>query len=246
MLGKASKLLSTAAAMALIFGFLAVAGASASIVRAAVISLLGLAAWYYGRSVRPLLLILLAAAGTTYANPVYLWADISWYLSFLAFFGIMVLGPLITGKLYGKAEPPLLIAILLESICAEIMTLPIILYIFGQMSLVSLLANMLVVALIPLGMLLSLIAGLAGMLVGNVSGWFAWPARLLLTYMLDVVKLLSHIPHVFQQNRYLSALDMAFCYFMVVFVIWITYYVHHRRRRFSLVSEAEENIAYNN
>jgi competence protein ComEC len=246
MLGKASKLLSTAAAMALIFGFLAVAGASASIVRAAVISLLGLAAWYYGRSVRPLLLILLAAAGTTYANPVYLWADISWYLSFLAFFGIMVLGPLITGKLYGKAEPPLLIAILLESICAEIMTLPIILYIFGQMSLVSLLANMLVVALIPLGMLLSLIAGLAGMLVGNVSGWFAWPARLLLTYMLDVVKLLSHIPHVFQQNRYLSALDMAFCYFMVVFVIWITYYLHHRRRRFSLVSEAEENIAYNN
>jgi len=79
-----------------------VAGTSASIVRAAVISVLTLAAWYYGRAIRPLLLLLLAAAVTAYANPVYLWADISWYLSFLAFFGILVLGPLVTSRLYGE------------------------------------------------------------------------------------------------------------------------------------------------
>lgn len=90
LLGRQSKALSTAVAVALILGFLLVAGTSASIVRAAVISLLGLAAWYYGRSIRPILLLLLAAAGTAFANPVYLWADIGWYLSFLAFFGILV------------------------------------------------------------------------------------------------------------------------------------------------------------
>jgi competence protein ComEC len=231
MLGNRSKVLSTAIAVALIFGFLLIAGTSASIVRAAVISLLGLSAWYYGRTVRPLLLILLAAAGTTYANPVYLWADISWYLSFLAFFGIMVLGPLVTHKLYGAKEPPMLMAIVIESLCAEVMTLPLILYIFGQMSLVSLLANMLVVALIPLAMLLSLIAGLAGMLVGNFAGWFAWPARLLLTYMLDVVNILSRIPHVFQQNRYLSALDMALCYIVTAGLICMAYYSRFKKQR---------------
>lgn len=237
MLGNSSKVLSTVIALVLIFGFLLIAGASASIVRAAVISIIGLSAWYYGRSVRPLLLILLAAAGTTYANPVYLWADISWYLSFLAFFGILVLGPLLTQKLYGQKQPPMLVQIVLESVCAEVMTLPIILYTFGQMSLVSLLANMLVVALIPLGMLLSLIAGLAGMLIGNVAGWFAWPARLLLTYMLDIVHLLSRIPHVFQQNRYLSAVDMTLCYVAVVAVIGFSYYIRTRRQRLRFTPE---------
>jgi competence protein ComEC len=230
MLGKSSKAVSTGLALLLIFGFLLIAGTSASIVRAAVISIIGLSAWYYGRSVRPVLLILLAAAGTTYANPVYLWSDISWYLSFLAFFGIMVLGPLITGKLYGDKEPPLLLAVVIESVCAEIMTLPVILYIFGQMSLVSLLANMLVVALIPLGMLLSLIAGLAGMCIGSVSGWFAWPAHLLLTYMLDVVGLLSRIPHVFQQERYLSVVDMTACYAIVLALVGFAYAMTRRKR----------------
>jgi len=238
-LGDRSKVLSTAAALALIFGFLLIAGTSASIVRAAVISIIGLSAWYYGRSVRPLLLILLAAAGTTYANPVYLWADISWYLSFLAFFGILVLGPLVTHKLYGQKQPPMVVQIVIESLCAEVMTLPIILYIFGQMSLVSLLANMLVVALIPLGMLLSLIAGLAGMLCGAVAGWFAWPARLLLTYMLDIVHLLSKIPHVFQQNRYLSVLDMSLCYGAVVLVIALAAYAHKRRLRFGFTAPSQ-------
>jgi hypothetical protein len=57
-----------------------------------------------------------------------------------------------------------------------------------------------VVALIPLAMLLSLVAGLAGMLVPSVVGWFAWPAVMLLTYMLDVVTLLSRIPHIFVEN----------------------------------------------
>jgi len=240
LLGDHSKVLSTATALALIFGFLLVAGTSASIVRAAVISILGLSAWYYGRTVRPLLLILLAAAGTTYANPVYLWADISWYLSFLAFFGIMVLGPVITHKLFGEKEPPLVPQILIESICAEVMTLPLVLYIFGQMSLVSLLANLLVVAFIPLAMLLGLVAGLAGMFIGNVAGWFAWPATWLLTYMLDVVNMLARLPHVFVQNHYLSAVDMTLCYASVAAILMLAWAAKRRVTRFSFAAVKEQ------
>lgn len=232
-MGDWSKALSTATALLLIVGFLLVAGTSASIVRAAVISVLGLAAWYYGRTIRPVLLLLLAAALTAYANPVYLWADISWYLSFLAFFGILVLGPLVTAGLFGERQPPLLPQVLIESVCAEVMTIPLILYIFGQVSLVSLLANMLVVALIPLAMLLSLIAGLAGMLAGTVAGWPAWPAMVLLTYMLDVVTFLSRLPHVFLQNRYLSAVDMGLCYAAVVLLLGLAYMGRRRRARFA-------------
>ncbi len=237
LIGERSKVASTVTALTLIGGFLLIAGTSASIVRAAVVSVLGLSAWYYGRQVRGVLLILLAAAGTAYANPVYVWADISWYLSFLAFYGVLVVAPGIKRRLYGEREPQLLIQIALESACAELMTLPLILHIFGQMSLVSLLANMLVAAFIPLAMLLSFIAGLAGMLVGSIAGWLAWPARILLAYMVDVVNLLSHIPHVFQQNRYLTALDTALFYGFVIAVTGVSYVFQKRRR---LVATATE------
>ena len=228
-MGGHSKVLSMTAALVLIAGFLLIAGTSASIVRAAVISVLGLSAWYYGRTVRPLLLILLAAAGTAYANPVYIWADLSWYLSFLAFFGILLLAPTVTAKLYPQREPPAIPKMIIETLCAEAMTLPLILYIFGQMSLVSLLANLLVAALIPLAMLLSFVAGLAGMLAGAVAGWFAWPAAVLLTYMLDVVNMLSRLPHVFQENRYISVAEMTFCYVALAVTLALMYWSQKRR-----------------
>ncbi|HSX30974.1 MAG TPA: ComEC/Rec2 family competence protein [Candidatus Saccharimonadales bacterium] len=243
LLGERSKLLSTIAALVLIGSFLLIAGTSASIVRAAVISVLTLSAWYYGRNVRPLLLILLAAAGTACANPVYVWADISWYLSFLAFFGILLIAPLLIHALYGDKQPHLLVQIAIESLCAEIMTMPLVLYIFGQVSLVSLLANLLVVALIPLAMLLSLVAGLAGMLAGNIAGWLAWPAQVLLSYMLDVVNLLSRIPRVFQQNRYLSTIDMALSYAFVVAILALAYWRKKKRAQFTYHVKTQPSVS---
>jgi len=91
-------------------------------------------------------------------------------------------------------------AVALESICAEAMSLPFVLHIFGQMSLIGLPANVLVVTLVPLAMLLGLVAGLAGMLVAPIAGWFAWPAVWLLNYMLDTAHLLAGIPHIFIEN----------------------------------------------
>jgi competence protein ComEC len=85
-------------------------------------------------------------------------------------------------------------ALVIETLSAQIMTVPLIMYIFGQYSVVALVANILVVPLVPLAMLLTLVAGLGGMLLPQIAGWLALPARLLLTYMLDVVALFSRIP----------------------------------------------------
>jgi hypothetical protein len=59
--------------LALILGFVLVTGFSASIVRAAIVSILGLWAWYYGRRFRPTTLIAFAAAITGLWNPFYVW-----------------------------------------------------------------------------------------------------------------------------------------------------------------------------
>jgi len=184
--------------------FVLLAGASPSIVRASIISMLSLSAWYYGRSIAPLPLLLVAGALSVAANPSYIWGNVSWYLSFLAFFGVVLLAPLLTTYLYGQREPRLVMQVVIESLCAEAMTMPYVLYIFGQVSLVSLPANVLVVALVPLGMLLSLFAGLAGLAAPTLAGWVAWPAALLLSYMLRVSALLAGLPYAFMQNIHFS------------------------------------------
>ncbi|HSX36996.1 MAG TPA: ComEC/Rec2 family competence protein [Patescibacteria group bacterium] len=221
--GKKSKRISTLLSLMLIGVFLLFAGNSASIVRAAIVSLLSIGAGYYGRQVKPLLLIAMAAAITAYASPFYVWTDTSWYLSFLAFYGVMVLAPMVAVRLRIKWQNSLVAMVALESLCAELMTLPFVLHTFGQMSFIGLVANVMVVALVPLAMLLSMIAGLAGMLAAPVAGWFAWPARLLLTYMLDIAHMLSRIPHIFVQNLSLPASEMIALYALLsglTYLLW--------------------------
>lgn len=216
--GKRSKRLSTLLSLSLTGVFLLLAGASASIVRAAIVSMLSLATAYYGRTMRPLNLLALAAAITVWANPFYIWSDLSWYLSFLAFYGVIVVAPLVQARLPGRWHQTIVGGVALESVCAEIMSVPFILYIFGQMSFVGLPANVMVTALVPLAMLLSTVAGLAGMLAGAVAGWLAWPAAELLNYMLDIAHLMAHIPHIFIQHRSLPLVAMLASYGFVIFV----------------------------
>lgn len=238
---KQSKLATTLVAAGLMLGFIGLTGASASIVRAAVISGLSLAAWYVGREVRPMVLILLAAALTAGVNPVYIWSDIGWYLSFLAFFGILMLSPQIFRRVWGERKPPILAAVAVETLCAEIMTIPLVMFIFGQVSLIGLLANMLVATVIPLAMFLCFVAGIVGWVAPLLVGWVAWPAQLVLTYMLDIATALSRVPHSFQTNVYISAFDMILCYAALVVVLFALY--RPRRQNWILGHERPQNKA---
>lgn len=190
---RSSIYLATLSSASLIVGFLAVTGFTPSIVRAAIVSGLSLGAWYYGRRVHPVMIILLSAAITAFWNPLYLWYDLGWYMSFAAFFGVLVLAPLATARIF-KNKPGALGQIVVETTSAQVMVLPIIAVIFGQVSIISLLANAIILPLIPLAMLATFIAGLAGTLVPSVSGWLAWPADILLTFMVDVISLMSRVP----------------------------------------------------
>lgn len=224
LLAKQSKRLSLGLSVSLISIFLLVTGFSASIVRAAIVSMLSIILTYYGRRLNPVNLILMAMVITATANPIYLWKDISWYLSFLAFFGVLVIAPILKSRLNWAVLGSIAGGVALESICAEIMTLPYVLFTFGQMSRVGLIANVLVVAFIPLAMLLGLIAGLAGMLASMFCGWFSWPATLLLNYMLDTAHILANLPHVYVTGLSFSLKQMIVSYLLIlilVVMIWL-------------------------
>ena len=234
LLAKSSKYQTTVSCLALMTVFLLMTGFSPPIVRASVISVLGLWAWYYGRELQAFVLLSVGAAITVFANPLYLWGNVSWYLSFLSFFGVLIIGPLVTRRIYKSREPALLGSIVTETLCASVMVVPYVLYIFGQTSLVSLPANVLVVPLIPLAMVLGLVAGLGGMFFASLAGWVAWPAILLLTYMLDVAAMCSRIPHAFIENIGFSVSAMIASYATIGVVLIII------RNRISKLSQASK------
>jgi competence protein ComEC len=184
-----SRRLAMLTAFWLIAGFLLVSGFGASITRAAVVSILSLLASYYGRNFKPLTLIAIVAALTAGFAPNYL-TDLGWQLSFLGFAGIIVAAPLIEQRWI--KNPNVVKRLLIETLAAQILTLPLIMFTFGRLSLVAPLANVLVMPLVPAAMLLSLVAGLAGMLIPAAAGWMAWPAALILNLILSLVQLLAH------------------------------------------------------
>ena len=102
------------------------------------------------------------------------------------------------------------------------MTIPLVLYIFQQTSLVAIISSMLVAPLVPLTMLLALVAGVAGSLFTATAGWFAWPARLVLAYMLDTASALAHVPYPVAHYS-ISAAVMAGMYGLLVVVVAILY-----------------------
>jgi len=211
---------------------------SASIVRAAIISTLSLGAWYYGRKVKPLLIILFAAALTALWNPLYIWSDIGWYLSFLAFFGVLIVGPLVRQRLFGHESRGLLGEMVMETLSAQLTTLPIILYIFKTTSLMALPANVLVVPLIPLAMLLSFVAGIAGMLIAPLAGWLAWPATILLTYLIDVATMFARVPNM-QLNVSIGLFGMVLFYAVITFVMLILWRRNVRNAKITGIKESQ-------
>jgi len=194
LLAKVSKYASTASAAAMILAFVAITGASPSMSRAGLVAGLSLAAWYYGRKFHPLILLPFAASVTVIINPAYAWNDLGWQLSFAAFAGVMIVAPLVQAYFFGKKKPGTIRQILGETISAQIVTLPILILAFGQFSNVAVIANLLVLPLVPLAMLLTFIAGIGTLVVPSFAWVAGLPAQYLLFYMTSVTEYLAGLP----------------------------------------------------
>lgn len=218
---KLSKYQRTVLSLALIMVFLLITGFSPSVVRAAVVCLISIGCSYFGRTISPVNIILISAAITSGFNPTYLLEDIGWWLSFLAFFGVLVLAPAVTGLAYKNKEPGLVSSIMIESLCAQITTAPLIAHIFGTFSLVSLLANVLVVSWIPLVMLLVLVTGVFGIFNQDIARYLALLPKVILTPIVLVIEKLSALPWASLQLKF-SQLGMLSCYVLIVAFIRIS------------------------
>lgn len=175
----------------LIGSFVIIAGPSASVVRAAIVAVLTILASSRGRKFAPLGLVGIVASATAFVSPISVVHDLSWQLSFLAFLGIAVVAPVVAERL--KLGDKFLPRLAIDALCAQALTWPLIAYVFHQFSVVAIVANILIMPIVPMAMAASFIAGLAGTLVPFMVGWFAWPATILLQWLLACVAWLSNI-----------------------------------------------------
>ena len=186
--------------------FIAMTGAAASTVRAGIMGVLLLVAEREGRMYRMTNALVFAAAAMIAYNPYLLRFDAGFQLSFLATVGILYLAPRLEYRMGGadgsgftrKPAGGRIISrirkTLAETLSAQIMVLPLIISLFGRVSLISPVANILILAAVPYAMAVGFAAGMLGFvwpLASIVVGWGAWA---LLEYQLRVVAFLARVP----------------------------------------------------
>lgn len=194
LLARHSRFLTLAGSLCMISLFVLFSGFSPSMNRAVVITALGLLAWYVGRRFHPVLLIGYVAAATAVFNPMYVWADLGWYLSFFAFAGVLIVAPLVVNLVYRRRSPSSFEQLVFETMSAQATALPLVVFTFSTVPVFSMFANVLVAPFIPAAMALTVATGILGIVNESFAVIAALPTTILIGYMIAVVEWLSGLP----------------------------------------------------
>lgn len=198
--------------------FTLLTGASASVVRAAVMGILVLIARREGRRYHMRNALAFAGAFMLFLNPKVLRFDMGFQLSFLATLGLLYGAPVVERvyeqlktrariilrnrgllrEVRGEARPKprqVLKNVIIPTLAAQLFVLPLLLLRFGRVSLVSPLANLFLLPVIPFTMAAVFLASLGAFVsrgLGLVLGAAAW---LFLEYELWAIDFFSRWPY---------------------------------------------------
>jgi competence protein ComEC len=200
--------------------FVIMTGATASVVRAGIMGSLLLIAINIGRVNVVANSLAFTAVVMLGLNPQILTFDVGFQLSFAALLGIVYIVPL--ADPYFLWIPDFLRQILLATIAAQIFTLPILMFNFGQLSLVGLIANILVLPVVPITMLFGFLTGITALIWNKLAIPFSAITWLLLTYILRVIGFFSALSFA-AVNWHISIWAVMIYYLIVISIILVLY-----------------------
>lgn len=194
-LGRAATL---ALSLVVLWAYAFFVGATGTVLRAAAMASLVVLASSAERQTEPWTLIFAATWALTLHDPQILW-DLGFQLSALATASLFAFGKPVEALL--QRVPPLrwpalgwMAEALTATFAAQILALPIILYNFGNLSVIAPLANVALVPVVPYAMLLGalvLVGGLVWLPLGQVLGLALW---LPLAWMTEGARVLAQVP----------------------------------------------------
>lgn len=216
-----------------LFGIMA--GGSATVIRAAVMALLVLLARLLGRTYDMSRALLFAGVLMVLHSPGILLYDPSFQLSFLAASGLLLFVPILKMRITLLRGSPKLEEIVLTTIATQVFVTPLLVYGSGGVSLVGLIANILVLPVIPLAMLLAFFAGLAALLGTGIGIIIALPSYLILSYIIMTGTLFAHIPLGYVTTPPISGFLVCVCY-----AVLLTYCMSKYRKGISPHEKARQ------
>lgn len=173
-----------------IFGFVLMTGAQASVVRAAIMGIIILLAGQTGRLYSFRNAIAIAAFFMVLFNPKILMFDIGFQLSFMALLGIVYLAPAIRKFFKMKKEEGFFSwrGNFLATIAAQLAVAPLLIFSFGNFSFISFIPNVLILGVIPFTMTLGFILGFLGFFFYHFSIILALLLNIFLSYEIFIIK----------------------------------------------------------
>lgn len=205
-----------------LIGFCIITGLSASVIRAAVMGLVPLLAQLLQRRSLSHHSLVLIVAGMVWQNPFILLYDLGFQLSFLATIGIIYLQPLCTWFCNWLPERFSLRETAVTTLAATVLTTPLLIYNFGTVSIISPLANLLVV---PLSNVI-LFSSAGVVLLAQIWPWLAqlgaWCVQSLTQLMVLWVEQLSLWPYALANQLSLSLTGLVLCYLIITgYIVWV-------------------------
>ena len=200
-------------------GFYAIiSGLSASIVRAAIMGGIGLIGLMVGRQKTAFISFFLTGCIMILITPSVI-ADIGFQLSFMSTAGMLVVMPILPNM----PSMPVLKLVkedLAATLSAQIASMPLLLYYFHSLGLLSVVVNVLVLWTIPILMIIGSVAALVSFASPAIGGLVALIALPFLSYFMGIIELFAHISPVFQVEK--LPLSFVIGYYLLLVALVIT------------------------
>lgn len=176
----------------LAFGILV--GGGATVVRSCIMAVIALLATFLHKDYSAGRALFIAALIMLIQNPLILLYDPSFQLSFLATLGLIILSSPIERRLGFITERFEIRGLVASTLATQIFVSPYILYMMGQLSIIGVIVNILVLPIIPLTMLFVFLTGIFGFFSHFISQITAWISHILLSYELFIVRFSANLP----------------------------------------------------
>lgn len=170
-------------------------GGGATVVRSCFMASIALSADLIRRDYNVVRALMFAGLLMVIQNPSIVLHDPSFQLSFMATLGLIILANPIEKKLKFITERSGIRGIVASTIATQIFVSPYILYMMGQISIIGMVVNILVLPIIPATMLVVFLTGACGFIWMPLAQLFGWVSHLFLSYELFMVEHFAQVPY---------------------------------------------------
>ena len=217
----------------LILLYVLMIGAPSSAFRAGIMGVLLITAQHFGRLPQAVRAVVFAASFMLFLNPLLLTLDIGFQLSFLAILGLIYLQEPIFNFLKKIPNPKIfpIRTTLSATLAAQIFTLPILVYNFGRIPLLSPIINVSIVPLLAPLTILIFIFGISGMIFWLFGFFLSLPTWFFLSYITKIIDLSTKIPFVSLTLENVHWIWLGVSYLILACLVWR---LNRRKKRFFL------------